>query len=57
MKEKQLDRIERKLNYLILVSARPDFWKGFSGNYKDWNALSAYEDMMEKNPSYLKPVN
>ena len=55
-KETQMDRIERKLNYLILVSARPDFWKMFSGNYKGWNALSAYDNLISRpeNKDYLK---
>lgn len=53
----QLDRIERKLNYLIIVAARRDYWTAFNPAYEGWNALSAFEDMMKKpeNAEYLKP--
>ena len=49
--KERLDKIERKINYLILVSSRPDFHKMFVQNYSGWNALSAYEDMMAR-PEY-----
>lgn len=54
MDKDQLDRIERKLNYVILVAARPDFWRMFEGDYKGWNALSAFDDIIKKKPDYLK---
>ena len=49
MDKKQADRIERKLNFLILISGYGgDWWKGFGADYKGWNAMSAYKDIMEK---------
>lgn len=56
MDKEQLDRIERKLNYLMLVSARHDFWQAFGEKYQGWNAASAYDDLIKQpgNENYLK---
>lgn len=50
----QLDRIERKLNFLIIVASKPDWWRMFGDKYQGWNALSAFEDIIQNDPTYLK---
>lgn len=52
MEEKQLDRIERKLNFLLVKLGGMET---FGKEYRGWNGLSAYEAIMRKDPNYLKP--
>jgi hypothetical protein len=54
MNQEQLDRIEQKLNLVILLAGRGQAGSIFGSAYDGWNALSAFEEILKTTPDYLK---
>ncbi|TQF41149.1 hypothetical protein UNPF46_08490 [Bradyrhizobium sp. UNPF46] len=55
MNQEQLDRIEQKLNLIIILAGRGQAGSIFGPHYDGWNALSAFEEVLKEKPNYLKP--
>jgi hypothetical protein len=54
MNQQQADRIEQKLNLIIILAGRDRAATMFGEKYVGWNMLSAFEDYLKTSPDYLK---
>lgn len=54
MNQEQLNRIEQKLNLVIILAGRGQAGGIFGAAYEGWNALRAFEEVLKTKPDYLK---
>lgn len=55
MEKKQANRIEQKLNLIIILAGRGQAGSLFGQKYEGWNTLSAFEEVLKEKPDYLAP--